>query len=1055
MYIIYLLLFCFGCESCLFMLFFLPSNLSTLTPFFLALTSFRCRCVFSSKGHSVQNIVWPPIQDEEPELPTASPLYFPPVSHLHVHPKEYTENNLEIDDCQPWNEAEVNRRMEQQPKMSICSAEVTCITDRKSAVECIESLTETLDTQLLVASVLQKRPRSPPPLDKDISVEATIRIPESDVKSSTKLTQTTVEVRKKDTGEFKRPTDFTPNTVEHGKKSPSPKIVNAVPKQWESPLLTALKTVPDNFSDTDSFSNIPTKRPSSALASALTVAPAAPFTPAQAFSAEPVPLPEYTEPYLPPDRPVISLKNEEKPEPFKEQPPPPYSPFVKALQIAPERPYSPVPEKPVKRKKQKEDPILKDLPKPERQLTMREALAVAPETPCAPLISEISVTFDNAEALGVKHQEIRIQQETKELTKPLKPTTLPASFQIPLTTPPKPFISSFPPISDQLKLEIVTEKQLTEQEHNHTQSDSKVEVDETDAQSVENTKQEQQTIQQTFIQETIERQKEGIIYKKPLPLASCLHPADALPQYQVNLSENVEMELLMLEKQEMYKKSNESLDATSSQNVIKQQQHLNKPIITVQTEDAGSQQQPSKKPIIMIQPEDNQQLSQKTSFQPVVEDRPPSVSFSPRPRPLTPSMINKPAPSIPYYQMNLVAHHHPALETNLFDPMSPSISRSPSPCPEVRSTSPFRPPSAARAKSPAQGPPPNPLKSNDPLPTPASSRVEQAKRNLTSYIPQHKEKMGFIERQTNIESEKHLQTLQQKTDSSQQQIQDFQSRIDNFQASGNSNVTSACLICPGQRECYREDIIQKTKNGEEKLSKAFVSSAANAQQEYITADATAKVTQQQNMSHLEQSSRSESTSTQQLDEGRIQIERRKVVTEEFEHTQKSKVVQIEKNTNVKNSFRNVNVSAIEEHQGIVGLHVTNPQPITSPFISAEKSLLASNQQSATPIKPQVQPQLKPQIQAQSISQTKPQTKPAALANQKPVPPNPVPKATTSSSHNINKPNIPVPHTGVGGGRQAGAIGVAPKRGRGVLNAAVLGSRIPLCGQCHSYVRYLM
>ncbi|XP_015836003.1 PDZ and LIM domain protein Zasp isoform X3 [Tribolium castaneum] len=43
--------------------------------------------------------------------------------------------------------------------------------------------------------------------------------------------------------------------------------------------------------------------------------------------------------------------------------------------------------------------------------------------------------------------------------------------------------------------------------------------------------------------------------------------------------------------------------------------------------------------------------------------------------------------------------------------------------------------------------------------------------------------------------------------------------------------------------------------------------------------------------------------------------------------------------------------------------------------------------------------------------------------------------------------------GSGGGRQAGAIGVAPKRGRGVLNAAALGgTRIPLCASCHSQIR---
>lgn len=1021
-----------GCKSCLFMLFFLPSNLSTLTPLFLALTSFCCRRVYSPKGRSVQNIVWPPIPDEKPELPTASPLYFPPSSLLHVHLKDTLESKTEAD-CQPWDIDDINIVMEQEPKMSICSAEVTSITGRNSTTECTEILTETLDTQLLVESILQKRPRSPPPLNKDISVEATIRIPESDIKSSTKLTQTSVEVTKKDSGEI--PTVFTSNTLEYEKKSPSPKIVNSVPRKWESPLLTALKTVPDNSSDRDPFSNIPSKRPSSALASALTVAPTAPFTPTPQTTTEPVPLPEYTEPYLPPERSILLCKTDLKEEPFKEQPPPPYSPFVKALQIAPERPYSPVPEKPLRKKKQKEDPFLKDLPKPERELTMREALAVAPETPCAPLISEISVKFDNIKSLDAAHQKIRIQQDSINLQKPLKPATLPASFQVPIVSPPKPFISNFPPVSDQLKLKTEIEKQNTEQLITYSDNDTNAEQVDKPSHQIPSEKEQKM---QDCIQEIIERQKENVVYKKPLPLTSSLRPADALPLYQVNLSENVEMELLMLEKQEILKKS-----SSKQQSAIEQQQFLNKPTITVQEEDKSVCQQPSRKPVIMIQPEDSQHLSQKAAFQPVVEDRPPSVSFSPRPRPITPSMINKPAPALPYYQANLVAQQYPAPGTNLFDPMSPSISRSPSPCPEPRSTSPFRPSSAVRAKSPAAGPPPSPLMSRDTLPTPKSLKVEQAKKSLTSYIPQHKEKMDFIEQQQNVTSQSTL-------------IKDVDVEVSQSfnEKPSNVNKTDICSFYPGERECYKEDVIQKTKDGEERISKAFASSSASAHQEYVTADATTKVTQQQNLQHLEQSSSSESKSVQQLSDGKVQVERKKTVTEEFERTQKSKVVQIEKNIGTKCSFRNVNVSAIEEQQGIIGLHVTNPQPIVSPFISAEKNPVASIKQPAPSPKPQIQSQPNQQNLAYSASHTQPQLEPNALVNQKPKPFNPYSKATSSSTHSVSKPNIPVPHTGVGGGRQAGAVGVAPKRGRGVLNAAVLGSRIPLCGHCHSYVRYL-
>ncbi|CAH1967315.1 unnamed protein product [Acanthoscelides obtectus] len=43
--------------------------------------------------------------------------------------------------------------------------------------------------------------------------------------------------------------------------------------------------------------------------------------------------------------------------------------------------------------------------------------------------------------------------------------------------------------------------------------------------------------------------------------------------------------------------------------------------------------------------------------------------------------------------------------------------------------------------------------------------------------------------------------------------------------------------------------------------------------------------------------------------------------------------------------------------------------------------------------------------------------------------------------------------GAGTGRQAGGVSVAPRRGRGVLNAAALaGARIPLCGSCNMQIR---
>lgn len=67
------------------------------------------------------------------------------------------------------------------------------------------------------------------------------------------------------------------------------------------------------------------------------------------------------------------------------------------------------------------------------------------------------------------------------------------------------------------------------------------------------------------------------------------------------------------------------------------------------------------------------------------------------PQSTTPSLLNRPAPMIPYYQQHLVAEKCAATSANLFDPRH----RTPSPRPDS-------------VQSPAPGPPPNPLKIHAP-----------------------------------------------------------------------------------------------------------------------------------------------------------------------------------------------------------------------------------------------------------------------------------------------------------------------------------------------------
>ncbi|XP_050309317.1 PDZ and LIM domain protein Zasp isoform X4 [Anthonomus grandis grandis] len=72
-------------------------------------------------------------------------------------------------------------------------------------------------------------------------------------------------------------------------------------------------------------------------------------------------------------------------------------------------------------------------------------------------------------------------------------------------------------------------------------------------------------------------------------------------------------------------------------------------------------------------------------------------------------------------------------------------------------------------------------------------------------------------------------------------------------------------------------------------------------------------------------------------------------------------------------------------------------------------------------------------------------------------------APLSPQGNFSKPALsPTAHSytsnsplssGAGAGRQTGGITAAPKRGKGLLNAAALpGARVPLCGHCHGQIR---
>lgn len=1048
---------------------------------------------------------------------------------------------------------------QQQPKMSICSEEVSTFTERKSATECIETITETLETQKLVENVMKTRPRSPPPLDT-----ASIPCPQSIEKNVTCCH------KRKDSCELRRPTEFTPNTLECQLQS---QVQNPVPQGWESPMLQALKTAPDPFSQ------IPSKRSSSALASALKIAPAEPFTPAPFNIMDPIPLPEETVPYFPPEHPITVEPKEPKPKPEKKAD----SQFVKALIIAPERPFTPVGGvAPIKKKV--EDPLdkfIKELPKPQEKLSMRTALTTAPERPYTPVFAE-NVTIEECSMEKSKN----VKKETIDrslLTKPMMPAKLPESFQAPLPQP-KPIIREIPPIliheseekqtkeeKDSKHIRIIekrelrpaipstiTKNRLEEEEHqvcpnfppifqgfscsfqnktDHSQfsvevittppvltptptekshSASSLAVSEgrsgyvqtekiTEETSSKHRSSQRQAKEVTTVKPAeIVRQSEEIIQKKPLALASSLHPIGGLPQYQVNLSAEAEAEIMRMEKME---KAQKRLEQQKLTQITKEEQHKPAPQKPVRQPPPADN---IRKPIITIQPGETEQIRSQI-FQPVVEDKPQSYSFSPRPRSITPSRINKPPSILPYYQENLVAHICPPASVNLLDPTSPAISRSPSPCPGGRERSPSPFPdsgaSAARPKSPAAGPPPNPLLSAKPLPTPRDSQVRIAKESLTTFIPQYKEKRDLIERVQGMDFYKRSEELtsqniqeqqyqQSQSEQIKQSIQSQPTHIYDSRISQQSQEQQKQIVQPTQMYSSQVQTSSYTVPQTRQFETSFMacehkSDATSSQcsmqkqnmqiqdsqrsQSHVSQSAqgsvSTSVSEMKHQAHLEDLKKSESKSVEMSRDGRTQIQRKQTVTEEYEHSQKAQVIEIEKNitTTKKHPFRDVNAPVIEQ-PGVMGLHVTNPQPLSSPFKKADMSgaftqVPQPDPKSVCPPCTKKQSPKPDSSQCQKCPNVCPSC-PNSAPTQAPPPPirqvfapgtqGPIKHVkapgSQSSNQNVIKPSTPSSNVGTASGRQTGAIG-APRRGRGVLNAAAIGgSRIPLCGQCHRQIR---
>ncbi|TMW48378.1 hypothetical protein DOY81_006537, partial [Sarcophaga bullata] len=228
----------------------------------------------------------------------------------------------------------------------------------------------------------------------------------------------------------------------------------------------------------------------------------------------------------------------------------------------------------------------------------------------------------------------------------------------------------------------------------------------------------------------------------------------------------------------------------------KQQLQLTKPTIPIIIEDRSG-------PVTM-------------AFQALDEHMVRDQSQTPS-RPYTPSMINKPAPITPYYQTpeKLCFDECPATHARDYD---------------RRSASPF----PDRAKSPAPGPPPNPL---------AAIRAPRLKESeVSSRVLQ----AGSI-------------TTGQSYLGAQQQAQQ-QERLISHAATGSQSAMQTFTVQPEKRE--QMQIGNMTVQRSEKASR------------------------------LEEQKQSQMQSHTTTQVGNTQIERRRKVTEEFEHTSSAKTIEI-------------------------------------------------------------------------------------------------------------------------------------------------------------------
>ncbi|XP_055690935.1 PDZ and LIM domain protein Zasp isoform X5 [Lutzomyia longipalpis] len=962
---------------------------------------------------------WPPSQEIATSTPTATPLYVPPPETQHVIVKPMLEKQSQSAPELSYGQREVSRVAEvaemesgsesytstsattttsedaahmrmyhtqtSQPsytiyesadsdetdyatiphhKQSICSAEVSSFVSEARGAQ---YLADTLDTTCLVERMRSLTPRPPSPTPMKTGKHVEFALPteqktetqqESFSQESTQMQSSAVQESSmvQESREFQevnqyqdtahvqevaevaeQTTQFQPIDVPEQKPLPQGSVPNTVPQEWESAMVKALKTAPET-----PYNIVSVKQ--EAIEESCIKADASQSTATTSY--QNISLPALDVLVEKPAEgtimssllttvPIKSVKFEPKatiePVPLPEETrpyfPPPIDMTVVADDTIPGRKslmleaLITAPDRPYSPFGHEVSYQLDDLPRPTEKMTLRTALTVAPERPFTPVI------FDSN---GLAHPKAVKEDKTgNSLIKGFQPQ---ASSQI----------SSC----------------LTSASQDTSMQESQI------CQQVS----QQQTSQQASQQQVCQQVSQQHVCQQASQQQVC-QQATQQQSYQ-----QASQQICQQSSQQVCQKTSQQICQQSSKQVCQKSSQE----VYHQSLSAESRSE-ARKLIAAVSPAFEQDGIDTVNRAADVHMAPPQiVTPVPHPRPFTPSLINKPAPIIPYYQQNLAVSEYDPQMGEIFDPHL----RSPSPC--------------LREKSPAPGPPPNPLRIQAP-------RLRESGQ------------------QPNLAPGTAFSCAQVKAESVYQQR-------------------------PEMVECQRiGDNFRQTRTNEASLNRSL-----HAEKESASATQVGNTFIQKRSRVVEEFERTQSAKTIEIKTGGSGEVVSKITEDEMppkgivasqtrRFSQEVAPPKITFPAIIPVAPMNFPLGAAPQSSNTVAPPPGfNLKSLNAP--SAFASAQSSHQNASTFAFTNAPPK---------IEATKPASGPVA-AFKLPKPQTPPPPTNNCPGTTMSDPS-----PDASAGSKGGAAGVtsAPKRGRGVLNKAVgPGGRIPQCGCCNQHIR---